>query len=179
VSSWRRCKHLWELGPHWGKSAILENDEERKKMAVIIPRRRGGTWEGVPVATWCSEWICRMRGGLVHHTIMFPAALSPPLLRGAYSRSCTDNIQNDWFCTRLSNFFPSPIFSIASAGVVYFVCSLRKVCPYKNQKNSKKTENHAGVRYVSKLSVPEFNVELCQCRRGFFPGTRRWSRHWK
>jgi len=22
VSSWRRCKHLWDLGPHWGKSAI-------------------------------------------------------------------------------------------------------------------------------------------------------------
>ena len=23
VSSWRRCTHLWELGPHWGKNAIL------------------------------------------------------------------------------------------------------------------------------------------------------------
>ena len=23
VSSWRRCKHLWDLGPHWGKSTIL------------------------------------------------------------------------------------------------------------------------------------------------------------
>jgi len=22
VSSWRRCKHLWDLGPHWGKSAV-------------------------------------------------------------------------------------------------------------------------------------------------------------
>ena len=22
MSSWRRCKHLWDLGPYWGKSAI-------------------------------------------------------------------------------------------------------------------------------------------------------------
>ena len=55
------------------------------KMAIIMSRRRGGTWAGVPVATWWSEWICRMRGGLVHHTIMIPAVWSLPLLRGACS----------------------------------------------------------------------------------------------
>jgi len=85
------------------------------KMTIMIPWRRGGTWEGVPVEPWYSEWICTMRGGLVHHTIMIPAALSLPLLRGACSMSLTI-FQNDWFCTRISNFFQSPIFSIASMG---------------------------------------------------------------
>ena len=47
------------------------------KMTRIIPRRRGGTWEGVTVATWCSEWICKRRGGLVHHTILIPGVFSP------------------------------------------------------------------------------------------------------
>jgi len=66
------------------------------------------------VATWCSEWICRMRGGLVHHTIMIPAALSLPgrcceVL--AVGRAPTI-FQNDWFCTRISNFFQSPIFRL-------------------------------------------------------------------
>jgi len=35
------------------------------------------------VATWCNDEICRLRGGLVHHIIIIPAALSLPLLRGA------------------------------------------------------------------------------------------------
>jgi len=76
------------------------------KMAIIIPRRRGVTWQGVPVATWWCEWICRMRGGLVHHTIMIPVALSLPLLRGACSRSFTDNISKllVFNGTRISNF---------------------------------------------------------------------------
>ena len=81
-------------------------------MVIILPRRRGGTWEGVPVALWCIEWICRMRGELVHHTITIPAALSLPLLRGACRSSCTHNISNDWFCTRISNFFQSPFFRL-------------------------------------------------------------------
>jgi len=54
-----------------------------------------------------------MRGGLFHFTIMI---LLPYL-----SRCCevlvichTPTIfQNEWFCTRISNFFQSPIFSIA------------------------------------------------------------------
>jgi len=84
------------------------------KMVIIIPRRRGGTWEGVHVAIWCIEWICRMRGGLVHHTIVF-------LLR--YLSRCCEVLavgraptifQNDWFFDRISNCFQSPMFSIAS-----------------------------------------------------------------
>jgi len=82
------------------------------KMAIIIPQRRGVTWKGVPVATWWCECIFRRRGGLVHHTIMIPAALSFPLLRGAVVH--LQKFQNDWFCTRISNFFQSPIFSIAN-----------------------------------------------------------------
>jgi len=78
------------------------------KMVIIIPRRRGGTWEGLPVEIWCSEWICRsvMRGGLVHHTIMIPAALSLPLLRGACSRSCTYNISKWLVLYQNLQFFP-------------------------------------------------------------------------
>ena len=82
-------------------------------MAIIITRRRGGTCEGVPVAIWCSECIYRMRGGLVHHTIMIPTAITLPLLRGAVVGRAQTIFQNDWFSTRISNFFQSPIFSIA------------------------------------------------------------------
>jgi len=75
---------------------------------MIIPWRRGGTWERVPVAIWCSAWIYRMRGGLVHHTIMI-------LLR--YLSRCCEVLtvgraptifQNDWFDTRMSP--ESPFF---------------------------------------------------------------------
>jgi len=52
-------------------------------MAIIIARRWRGTWEGVPVATWCSEWICRIGGGLVPHVIIIPSTLSLLPLRGA------------------------------------------------------------------------------------------------
>ena len=55
-----------------------------------------------------------MRGGLVLHTMLIPAALCIPLLRGATVGRAPTIFQNDWFCTRVSNFFPSPIFSIAS-----------------------------------------------------------------
>ena len=87
------------------------------KMAIIIPRRRGGTWEGVPVAIWCSEWICRMRRGLFHHTIMIPLRyLSRCCEVLAVGRAPTI-FQNDWFCTRISNFFQSPIFAIT--GIIH------------------------------------------------------------
>jgi len=79
-------------------------------MAIIIPRRRGGTWEGVPMAICCIDWICRMRGGLVHHTIMIPAALSLPLLRGACRRSCTDNISKWLVLYKNLDFFQSRQF---------------------------------------------------------------------
>ena len=36
----------------WG---TIELVPKSWKMAIIIPRRRGGTSEGVPVATWSSE----------------------------------------------------------------------------------------------------------------------------
>ena len=55
-----------------------------------------------------------MRGGLVLHTIIIPAALSLPLLRGAAVGRAPTIFQNDWCCTRISNFSKSPIFSITS-----------------------------------------------------------------
>jgi len=57
-----------------------------------------------------------------------------------------------------------------------------KVCPwYKSLQKSKKIGNHAGVRYVHKLSVPGIQFKWCQCRWGChgFPGTSRWCTHWK
>ena len=66
--------------------------------------------EGVPVADWCSEWICRIRGGLLPHIPIIPAALSlPPLQSGAVGRATTI-LQNDWVYTFIYNFFQSPNF---------------------------------------------------------------------
>jgi hypothetical protein len=62
-----------------------------------------------------------MRAGLVHRTIIIPAALSLTLLRGAAVGHAPTIFQNDWFCTRISNFFQSLIVSIASACIVYWI----------------------------------------------------------
>jgi len=94
------------LGAESQSEGTIELVPKSWKMAIIIPRCPGGTWEGVPVATWCSEWICRMRGGLVQHTIMIPVPLSLPLLRGAYSKSCTDNISKWLVLYQNLQFFP-------------------------------------------------------------------------
>ena len=93
---------------------------ESWKMAIIIPRRRGGTWEGVPVTICCNEWICRTRGGLVHRTIMNSAALSLPLLQGACSRSYTDNISKLLVLYQNLQFFPVSNFSDYEEGVHFF-----------------------------------------------------------
>ena len=63
------------------------------KMVIIIPRRWSETWKGVAVATRCSEWMCRIRGGLVLHTIIQGSCcvISPAVAR-CCSRSYTDNI---------------------------------------------------------------------------------------
>ena len=72
-------------------------------MVIIIPRHRGGTWKGVAVANWCREWICRMRGGLVHHIIKF-------LLR--YLSRCCEVLQLHQQYFKMTGFVPeSPIFS--------------------------------------------------------------------
>ena len=56
-----------------------------------------------------------MRGGLVHHTIMIPAALCLQLLQGAAVGRAPTLFQSDWFCTRISNFFQSPIFRLLAS----------------------------------------------------------------
>jgi len=86
-------------------------------MAIIIPRRRRGTWEGVPMATWCNEWICRTWGGLGRHILTFPASLSeslPPMRGAAISRAPTI-LHDDSFYTRISNFVKSPILSTTAS----------------------------------------------------------------
>jgi len=84
---------------------------------LLIPRRQRGTWEWVSVAIWRREWICRMRGGLVLHIIIMPAALSFPPLQGAVVGRAPTILQNDWFYTRISNFFQSPIFLVARSAI--------------------------------------------------------------
>ena len=87
---------------------------EPRKMAIIIPRHQRGTWEGVTVTTWYSEWICRIWGGLGPHTLISPASLSLPPMRGAVIGRVPTILQNDSFYTRISNFVQSPILSAAS-----------------------------------------------------------------
>jgi len=75
------------------------------KMVMIIPRRRRGTWKGVPVATWCSGWICRMWAQLGHlgpHILIIPASLSLPPMRGAPIGRAPTILENDLFYTRIS-----------------------------------------------------------------------------
>jgi len=70
------------------------------------------------MANWFCGRICRMWRGLVHHIIIIPAALSLPPLRGAaVGRAPTifRSFQNDWVCTRISNFSQSALFSIVSS----------------------------------------------------------------
>ena len=97
------------------------------KMVIIIPQRRRGTWKGVPVATWCNDWIYRMWGGLVHHIIIIPAALSLQLLRGAAVGCAPTIFQNDWFCNRINNFSKSPIFSMARGTKIWKITFKNRV----------------------------------------------------
>jgi len=89
------------------------------KMAIVIPRRRRGTWEEVTVATWCSEWICRMWGGLGHHTLIFPALLSLPPMRGAAIGCTPTMLQNDSFYTRISNFVQFQLIGRSQKSMTY------------------------------------------------------------
>ena len=86
-----------------------------RKMAIIIPRRRRGTWEGVFMATWCSEWICRTWGGLGPHILIFPGSLSLPPMRGAVISRAPTILHDDSFYTRISNFVKSPILSTTAS----------------------------------------------------------------
>ena len=101
------------LQTHFGAKSQSEGTiqlvPKLRKMATIVPRRRRGTWEGVPVANWCSEWICRMRGGLGPHILIIPASLSLLPMRGAAISRAPTILQKDSFYTRISNFVQSPI----------------------------------------------------------------------
>jgi len=56
------------------------------------------------MATWCSERICRIGGGLVHHVVIIPAALSLLPLRGMAVGRALTILPIDRFCTRFSSF---------------------------------------------------------------------------
>jgi len=92
-----------KLGPQFPDGTI-QLVPEPGRMVIIIARRWRGTWEGVSMATWCSEWICRRGGGLVHHIVIFPPTLSLLLLLGAAVRRAPTILPIDRFCTRFSSF---------------------------------------------------------------------------
>jgi len=58
---------------------------------------------------WCSEWICRIGGGLVHHIVFILPTWSLVLMRGAAVCRAPRR-----FCIRFSIFFHSPVFSATS-----------------------------------------------------------------
>ena len=94
---------------------------EPRKMAINIARRWRGTWEGVPMATWCSEWICRIGEGLVHHIVIILTALSLLPLRGVAVGCAQTILPIDWFCTRFSSFVILQFFRMLVLFLVYSV----------------------------------------------------------
>jgi len=74
-------------------------------MATIIAPRRIGTWEWVPVATWCNERICRIEGGLSHYTVIIPAVLSLSTVAWCGSRSYTGSTFKWRVLHRILQFF--------------------------------------------------------------------------
>ena len=116
-----------KLGPQTGFSAKSQSEgtiqlvPEPRKMAIIIARRWRGTWEGVPMATWCSEWICRIGEGLVHHIVIILTALSLLPLRGVAVGCAQTILPIDWFCTRFSSFVILQFFRMLVLFLVYSV----------------------------------------------------------
>ena len=72
------------------------------------------------MATWCSEWSCRIGGGLVHHIVIIPSTLTLLPLQGAAVGRAQTILSSDWFCTRFSSFPHSPVFP-ATMGKRHFL----------------------------------------------------------
>jgi len=88
----------------------IEFASEPRKMVIIIARRWRWTWEGVPMAIWCREWICRIGWGLVHHIVNIPHTLSLLPLRDAAVGCAPPTLAMDRFCTRFSSYLNSAVF---------------------------------------------------------------------
>jgi len=93
------------LQTHFGAKSqskgIIQLVPKPRQMAIIMPRRRRGTWEGVPVTTWCTEWICRMWGVPGPHILIVPVSFSLPPKRGAAIGRAPTILQNVSFYTRI------------------------------------------------------------------------------
>ena len=94
---------------------IIQLVPESRKMAINIARRWRGTWEGVPMATWCSEGICRIGGELVPHVVIISSTLSFVHWRGAAVGRASIILLIVRLCTRFSSFFRSPVFSATTS----------------------------------------------------------------
>ena len=103
---------LWPTEPrlHVRSQWTIQLVPEPRKIAWITAQRQRGTWEGVPVATWCCEWICRIERGLIHHIfIISPAFYLSSVAWVAAGRAPTI-LSNEVFCAGFSNFLNSLVF---------------------------------------------------------------------
>ena len=98
-----------KLGLQTHIGAESQSDNTVKNDSTRNMRR---SYRGNLVRQWENVQNAMMRGWLAHHTIIFPAALSLPLLRDAAVGRAPRIFQNDWFFTRISKIFKSQIFSI-------------------------------------------------------------------
>ena len=82
----------------------LELFSPPKIVSPFFSRRRRGTWERLPMATWCSKCYCRMWGGLGPRILIIPALLSLSPMRGAAIGSAPTILHNDLFYTKIYKF---------------------------------------------------------------------------
>ena len=121
-------------------------------------RRQWGTWEEVPMSTWCSSRICRMQGGkgLIPRVNNIPAVLSPPPAQDAAAAVC---LQNDWVYTRISKVFQSPIFPATRAQRVGCSPPMKgrnkesRRCSPPRKERKKESRNGSGVRHPRKGEI--------------------------
>ena len=142
---------LWYFVSIWTDTIQLIPEPRTWKMAIIVPRRRRGTWEGVTVANWCSEWICRMWRGLGPHTLIFPASLSLLRMWGAVICRLPTILQNISFYTRISYFVQSSVLS--AAGVATFTSETTSWLPDRVYRSPPCTI----VRFFQRIQTGEYD----------------------
>jgi len=121
-----------------------------RKIVMSVPRCLKGTYKGVSAANWCTEWICRMQGGLGPHTPIISAALSLLPMRGTAAGRAPTILQIDLFYTRISNFVQSPILATTSirqrvekSHSEWLSTNILMCCKYVSQKRNESIDkNH-------------------------------------
>ena len=102
--------------PVWGDHTIGPRTAKNGDNYCTALKRN---MEGAPMATWCSEWICRKGWGLVHHKVIIPPTWCFLLLLGDAICHAPTILPIDRFCDRFSSFYNSPVF--AATSFLFFV----------------------------------------------------------